>query len=137
MPTAADRGTVVCDASALVALLLDDGDAGTWATQVLRAHALAAPHLVGLEAANILRRQELAGRTSADQAAQAHADLLDLVIELWPYEPLAARSRELRGNLTVYAASYVALAELLDAPLVTLDRAIARSPGVRCRVETP
>ena len=128
---------VVCDASALVALLLDSSEAGDWATEHLTGADLAAPHLVGFEAANIVRRQELAGLVSADQTAQAHSDLLDLAIELWPYELLAIRAWELRANLSSYDASYVALAELLDAPLVTLDRRIARAPGVRCAVQVP
>ena len=55
---------------------------------------------------------------SDDQAAQAHADLLDLAIERWPYELLAARAWGLRHNLSSYDASYVALAELIDAALV-------------------
>lgn len=72
-----------------------------------------------------------------DQAAQAHADLLDLSIEMWPYEPLAQRAWELRGNLSIYDAAYVALAELLDVTLVTLDRRMASAPGPRCVMATP
>ena len=72
---------------------------------------------------------------SADHAAQAHADLLDLPIELWPYEVIAARAWELRANLTSYDASCVAVAELLDAPLITLDQRMSRAPGLRCTVE--
>lgn len=89
------------------------------------------------ESSNIIRRHELTGLVSPDQAAQAHADLLDLSIELWPYEPLATRVWELRANLSSYDASYVALAEQTDAPLVTLDRRIARAPKVRCIVSVP
>jgi predicted nucleic acid-binding protein len=128
--------TVVCDASVLVAALLDGGPTGSWAAGVLDAD-LAAPSLAVFEAANIIRRHELAVQVSGDQAAQAHADLLDLAIELWPYELLAPRAWELRQNLSSYDASYVALAEWLRAPLVTLDQRIARAPGVRCRVTTP
>lgn len=62
-------------------------------------------------------------------------------LEWWPYELRAARVWELRHNLTSdngsYVASYVALAERLDAPLVTLDRRISRAPGLRCTVMTP
>lgn len=128
---------VVCDASALVAALLDGGPDGRWATAAIREAALLAPGLASFEAANIIRRQELAGLVSSDQAAQAHADLLDLTIEQWPYELLAARAWQLRANLSVYDASYVALAELADATLVTLDRRIAGAPDVRCRILTP
>jgi predicted nucleic acid-binding protein len=127
----------VCDASALVALLLDSGPDGQWATRALSGAALAAPSLVAYETANIIRRHELAGTVSPDQAVQAHGDLLALAIEHWPYELLAARAWELRRNLSSYDASYVALAELIDATLVTLDRRIGRTPGLRCIVTAP
>jgi predicted nucleic acid-binding protein len=128
---------VVCDASALVALLLDGGPDGRWVTQALSAADLAAPSLVGFEVANVIRRHELAGLVSADQAAQAHADLLDLAIEHWPYELLAPRAWQLRHSLSIYDAGYVALAELADATLVTLDRRIGGAPGLRCATATP
>ncbi len=89
------------------------------------------------EASNIIRRLELAGHVSADQAAQAHADLIDLDVEEWPYELLASRVWQLRCNLSSYDGSYVALAEYLPATLVTLDRRIGRAPGVKCSVATP
>ena len=128
---------VVCDASALVAVLLDGGPDGRWATEAITEAELLAPALASFEAANVIRRHELAGLVSGDQAAQAHADLLDLAIEHWPYEPLAARAWELRANLSVHDASYVALAELADATLVTLDHRIGGAPGLRCAVATP
>jgi predicted nucleic acid-binding protein len=128
---------VVPDASAVVAVLLDGGDAGGWATERLAGSHLAAPCLLAYECANIIRRHELAEIVGPDQAAQAHADLLDLALESWPYELLGERVWELRSKLTAYDASYVALAELTKSTLVTLDRAIAGAPGLRCGVETP
>jgi len=128
---------IVCDASALVALLLDNGSDGRWVTEMIAGSDLAAPDLVEFEAANIIRRHELAGIVSTDQAAQAHADLLDLAIESWPYELLAARAWELRHNLSSYDASYVALAESIGAMLVTLDERISGAPGLRCRIAAP
>lgn len=128
---------LVCDASTVVAMLLDAGTEGRWAARQLVGPGLAAPTLMAYEVANIIRRQELAGAVSPDQAVQAHADLLDLAIEQWPYETVAARAWQLRRNLSVYDASYVALAELLEAKLVTLDRRISRAPGLRCAVVTP
>lgn len=127
----------VCDASALVALLLDGGMDGEWVTTALRGTALIAPSLVCFEVANIIRRHDLAGLITTDQSAQAHADLLDLSIERWPYEILATRVWELRRNLTSYDASYVALAEMTGATLVTLDRRIGRAAGPRCTISTP
>jgi predicted nucleic acid-binding protein len=103
----------------------------------LRLPDVAAPSLVIFESANIIRRHELAGHVSPDQAAQAHADMLDLAIEQWPYELLAMRARALRRHLSSYDASYVAVAELTGSTLVTLDRRIGRAPDLRCIVATP
>lgn len=128
---------LVCDASVVVAMLLDGGSEGVWAARTLAGSELATASLCRFEAANIIRRHEAAGLVGTDQAALAHVDLLDLPMTEWPYEVLADRSWALRPNLTSYDASYVALAELLDVPLVTLDRRIRRPPGVRCTVLTP
>ena len=128
---------VVCDASVVVAMLLDSGPDGRWATAALSGAALAAPNLIAFEAANIIRRHQLARLVSPDQSAQAHEDLLDLTIEQWPYELLASRAWELRRNLSIYDASYVALAELVETTLVTLDKRMGRAPGLRCTVSTP
>lgn len=98
---------------------------------------LFAPALMPFECSNIIRRHELGALVSADQAAQAHLDLVQLPVELWPYEALAARIWRLRANLTSYDAAYVALAEIFDIPLVTLDRRLQRAPGIGCAVDTP
>ena len=127
----------VADASAVVAALTDAGPPGTWATSVLTGATWFAPALMPFEVANILRRHESAALISKDQAAQAHADLLDLPVEFWPHRLIADRVWDLRHNLTAYDASYVAVAEALDADLVTLDRRIANAPGIRCRVLCP
>ncbi|MGI8983353.1 MAG: type II toxin-antitoxin system VapC family toxin [Acidimicrobiales bacterium] len=131
------RPSVVCDASALIAMLVDGGTDGEWATSVLGTADLLAPHLVLFEAANVLRRLVAAGLVSADQAAQGHVDLVDLQVELWPYELVASRSWQLRDNLSIYDASYVAVAELAGATLATLDGRIGRAPGLRCEVVSP
>lgn len=128
---------LVVDASLVVAALSDSGKDGTWAHELLGTDRLAAPHLMPVEVANILRRAVLDGDLSADSAALAHADLLDLRIDLFPYGPFAARVWELRENLTSYDAWYVALAEALKARLATLDVRLSRSPGPRCQFETP
>jgi predicted nucleic acid-binding protein len=131
------RPRVVCDASALVALLLDGGPDGEWVAGAVEGADLWAPALVRFETANVIRRHELAGVVGADVAAQAHADLVDLPIECWPYELLAERTWDLRANLSCYDAAHVALAERLQAPLITLDTWMAAAPGVRCVVATP
>ena len=129
--------TVVVDASAVVAALVDGGSDGRWAESELVGQPLAAPHLMPVEAANILRRVALAGDLSADVASLAHDDLVQLRVELFEYEPQAERVWQLRNNLTAYDAWYVALAEALGAPLVTLDERISRASGPRCEVRLP
>lgn len=129
--------TLVVDASVIVAALVDSGVDGDWALDVLAGHALAAPHHMPIEAANILRRASLAGHITPDTAALAHGDLLALRVELFPYAPLAQRCWQLRENLTTYDAVYVALAEQLDVPLATLDQRLAAATGPRCDFATP
>lgn len=132
------NGVVVTDASALVALLTDAGEEGRWVgSRIARSRLLAAPALVLLEAANAIRRRAAQGRTSWERADLAHSSLLRLPIEQWSYGLLAERAWSHRENLTMYDASYVALAEHLGAPLVTLDHAIAGAPGLDCEVLTP
>lgn len=128
--------SLVIDASAVVAALVDTGPAGTWAEGLLTA-TLVAPQLLHVEVANVLRRASAAGEISDDVASLAHADLVDLRVELIPYEAVAARIWELRHNLTAYDAWYVAVAELVDAPLATLDERLAVAPGPKCVFRTP
>jgi predicted nucleic acid-binding protein len=109
----------------------------TWADQLLATDDLAAPHVMPVEAANVLRRAAMSGEISADTAALAHADLLSLRIELFSYEPFATRVWELRDNLTPYDGWYVALAESLGAQLATLDLRLSRGSGPRCGFATP
>ena len=129
--------TLVIDASVVVAGLVDGGPVGEWAATLLASGGLAAPHLMPAEVANILRRAALAGDVSADVASLAHADLLDLRVALFPYEPFGDRVWDLRSNITAYDGWYVALAESLSAPLATLDQRLRRSPGPRCELLTP
>jgi predicted nucleic acid-binding protein len=129
--------TIVVDASVVVAALVDSGPIGGWAEVIVGEAPLAAPQLLPAEVANVLRRSAERGDISEDIAALAHADLLDLSVELFAYEPLAGRVWELHHNLTSYDAWYVALAEALDAPLATLDARLQRSPGVRCTILAP
>lgn len=90
--------TVVVDASVIVAALVDAGPIGRWAERQLQTERLAAPHLLPVEASNVLRRAELVGDLSSEIAALAHADLMDLPIELYPYEPFADRVWQLRKD---------------------------------------
>ena len=98
---------------------------------------LAAPHLMPVEAANILRRSALAGDISADVASLAHQDLVSLRLELFPYRLSATRVWELRSTVTAYDAWYVALAETLGARLASLDARLSRAGGTRCEFALP
>lgn len=128
---------LVVDASVLVTALLGLGDDGARCAALVRDADLAAPHLLQFEVANVLRRQEHRGLVDGRLAALALDALIDLRFEAWPFAPLAARAWALRSNLTAYDASYVALAEHLGTPLVTLDRHLAGAPGLRCEVIVP
>ncbi|OGQ86520.1 MAG: twitching motility protein PilT [Deltaproteobacteria bacterium RIFOXYA12_FULL_58_15] len=127
----------ILDAGLVVAALIDSGPVGRWAESYLQGESLAAPHLMPVEVANILRRSVLAGDISADAASIAHGDLLELQIELFPYEPFADRVWELRDNVTSYDAWYVALAESLPGVLVTLDARLSRAAGPQCEFALP
>lgn len=129
--------TVVVDSSVLAESLVDARNEGEWARATLAGSARAAPQLALAEASNVLRRLELAGEISRLEANSAHRDLLRLDLELFPFAPYAERIWELRFNLTCYDAWYVALAEALDCPLVTLDRRLGRASGPMCEITVP
>jgi predicted nucleic acid-binding protein len=128
---------VVLDSSAVVAALCDGGTAGVWAADHIATASIAAPELMMFEATNILRRLEGTSSITGTEASLAFEDLRSLPVETWPYEPLADRIWELRVSVTSYDAAYVALAELLEAPLVTLDRKLARATAPQCPVLAP
>jgi len=125
------------DAGVVVSALVDERAVGEWAERVLATHDLVAPHLMPFEVANVLQRSSLAGDISDDVASIAHAQMAEFSVELVPYSFLDSSAWRLRDNVTIYDASYVALAEFLDAPLATLDARLARAPGVGCRLLLP
>jgi predicted nucleic acid-binding protein len=126
---------LVVDASVLVVALADGGRDGDVARRRLRGEELAAPELVDLEVASALRRQLAAGAMDANRAEQALSDLADLPFQRASHKPLLPRCWELRDNLTIYDAAYVALAELVGGTLVTADRRLARATGPTCAIE--
>jgi predicted nucleic acid-binding protein len=127
----------VVDASVVVAALIDGSATGQWAEAVLQSSSLAAPHLMPVEAANILRRAVIARDVSADAAGLAHNDLQALPVDLYPYAPFAPRVWQLRPNVTAHDGWYVALAETMGWPLATLDVKLKASAGPRCMFLTP
>lgn len=126
---------IVVDASALAPALADDGQGGYQARARLAGEQLAAPELVVLEVASIIRRAHRAKHLDQRRAEQALGDLVVLPLRLAPHRQLLERAWALRDNATAYDAAYLALAELLDAPLITTDRSLARVPGISCAIE--
>jgi Predicted nucleic acid-binding protein, contains PIN domain len=126
---------LVVDASVLVVALADDGTDGDAARTRLRGEELAAPELLDLEVTSVLRKQRSAGLIDDRRALLALTDLRALPIQRAPHLPLLSRCWELRENLTIYDAAYVALAELLQADLLTADSRLAVAPGPRCGIE--
>ena len=126
---------LVADASVLVVALADDGPDGDQARARLRGERLALPELADLEVASVLRRQTKAGALDARRAGLALDDLAALPARRAPHRPLLPRCWELRDNLTIYDAAYVALAEAIHATLLTGDRRLATVPGPQCPIE--
>jgi predicted nucleic acid-binding protein len=129
--------SIVVDSSVLVAALVDSGPDGIWAENILAGGSLHAPDLARAEATNILRRLERANLITTPEANAARDDLMQLPVEVFPFEPFADRIWELRHNVTSYDAWYVALAEALHLPVATLDASLAKSSGVACDFLTP
>lgn len=126
---------LVVDASVVATALGDDGPDGDRARDRLAGERLAAPELVDLEVASVLRGQLRAGALDVRRAELALDDLAALPLQRAPHHALLGRCWELRDNLTIYDAAYVALAEALGVDLLTGDRRLAKAPGPRCRIE--
>jgi predicted nucleic acid-binding protein len=131
------RGLLVVDASAVVAALGPPDPKAEWAVRTMAETRTVTTQLLPFEVAAALRNMQLKGTIDTTTASSAHRDLQSLPVELWPHRPLAERAWALRESVTYYDACYIALAEKLDAPLVTLDRRLARAPGPRCAFLVP
>lgn len=127
---------IVLDASAVIELLLNTEGGRLVAARIADPDVtLHAPHLLGAEVAQVLRRYVADGSVPAAGAETALDDLVGLGVTRYAHEPFLPRVWELRSTVTAYDGFYVALAEVLDAPLVTFDRRLARAPGSRAVVE--
>jgi predicted nucleic acid-binding protein len=127
---------IVLDASAALAWLLNQPAGVRIAERITRGDAqLHAPHLLDLEIAQVLRRYVASSDISSTRVDQAFEDLKSLAIVRYPHDMLLPRIWELRSSLTAYDAAYVALAEALDAPLLTCDGKLARSHGHDAKIE--
>lgn len=127
---------IVVDASALLEVLIHTPMARTVEDRLFRPdEALHAPHLIDVELAQVIRRYAANGDIDAEDGRMALADLADFPLQRHPHEFLLPRIWQLRNNLTAYDATYVALAEVLEAPLLTRDKRLAAAAGHRARVE--
>ncbi len=117
------------DASAAVEWLLGLRLADAVGERLERDQTLHAPHLLTVEFAQVVRRYVANGDLAPQRGAEAIADLADLDVAHHPHEPLLPVIWRLRHNLSAYDAAYVALAEALDAPLLTMDPRLASAPG--------
>lgn len=126
---------IVVDASAALEVLLRTPAAAAVEERLFaRGETLHAPHLIDVEIAQVLRRYALAGEIGPERGAAALADLADLPLRRYPHDLLIARVWELRDGLSAYDAVYVALAEALEAPLLTRDKRLARAAGHGARI---
>jgi predicted nucleic acid-binding protein len=127
---------IVVDASAVLEVLLRTPRGIRLEGRLLGGdETLHAPHLIDVEVAQVLRRYAAAGDLTTARGLEALTDLADLPMARYPHEPLLERVWELRQNATACDAVYLALAEALEAPLVTCDRRLALAPGHQARVE--
>ena len=127
---------LVVDASCLYEVVAD-----TTAAEAVRARLSsdqdhAAPHVIDAEVLGVIRRHHLAGRLDPTAAAQAVDDLAQWPGERYGHRALLDRAWQLRDSLRSWDALYVALAEALDATLVTRDHRLAAARGPRCVIET-
>jgi predicted nucleic acid-binding protein len=133
--------TLVLDASVLLAALLDNSPHGYWAESIIESHGLIAPDHLLIETMNGLRRLERSGDVSRLEANVAQRDATQLAMKIIPIMPFADRIWELRHNVTSHDAAYVAIAEVLEVPLATLDLRLAgvvnANSEIGCRFVTP
>lgn len=121
---------IVVDASAIIEVLLRTGRGAAVEQRCLTAAAgLHAPHLVDAEVVSAIRRLLLEREIDLARADLAVEIFGKMRLRRWSMVPLRARMWALRGNVSAYDASYVALAERLGCPLVTCDARLARSSG--------
>lgn len=126
---------IVLDASAAVHLLLDTAAGGAVAVRLRGCSSVHVPAQFDAEVFSAIRRLALRGVLAAHEAALALDELGQLTLERWPAQPMLSRALSLRDSVGAGDALYVALAEGLDAPLLTSDGRLARSHGHRAHVE--
>lgn len=125
---------LVVDASVLFEVVADTPDAARLRTVLAADADHVAPQLIDAEVLAVIGRHHRGGALDATAARLAVDDLGDWPGERWTHRPLLVRAWQLRDNVRAYDALYVALAEALQAPLVTRDSRLAAAPGPRCEI---
>ncbi len=127
---------IVVDASALLEALLRTSAAQDVEDRLFApGQTLHAPHLLDVEVAQVIRRYAATGEINAERGRLALADLADLPVRRYAHDFLLPRIWDLQNTLTAYDAAYVALAEALDAKLLTRDRRLAAAAGHHAHIE--
>jgi predicted nucleic acid-binding protein len=126
---------LVVDASCLFEVVADTPRSGEIGTRLAADDNQAAPHVIDVEVTGVIRAQHLKGRLDRTAASQAVADLRDWPGERYGHRWLLERAWQLRDSVRGWDAFYVALAEALDATLLTLDSRLARAHGPTCRIK--
>ncbi|OGI44470.1 MAG: twitching motility protein PilT [Candidatus Muproteobacteria bacterium RIFCSPHIGHO2_01_FULL_65_16] len=127
---------IVLDASAVLEVLLRTPAAAPLEERLFDpTQTLHVPHLMDVEVAQVLRRYAASGEVEPERCRMALTDLTGFPLTRYPHDFLLPRVWELRNNLTAYDAVYVALAEALDAPMLTRDQRLANASGHHARIE--
>jgi predicted nucleic acid-binding protein len=126
---------LVVDASCLFEVVADTPRSGEISARLAADVEQVAPHVIDVEGMAVIRAQHLQGRMDGTAAAQAVADLRDWPGERFGHRWLLERAWQLRDSVRGWDAFYVALAEVFDATLLTLDARLAHAHGLTCRIE--
>jgi predicted nucleic acid-binding protein len=127
---------IVADASVILEVLLNTKAAQRIIERIFaEGESMHAPHVLDLEVAQVLRRYSATRELDPRRGQEALQDYLDFPIARYPHDVLLPRIWELRNNMTSYDAAYVALAEALNATLLTRDGALASAAGHHADVE--
>jgi predicted nucleic acid-binding protein len=126
---------LIVDASCLFEVLTGGPFADAVAERFRADDDQGAPHVVDVEVVSMIRREHGLGRLDRTAASQAVADLSTWPGERFGHQPFLGRIWQLRGAVRAWDAAYVALAEAMNAPLLTLDARLSRAPGPRCKID--
>lgn len=131
----ATEPVLVIDTSAVLEALAAHDPAPGLVERLVHDGDLHGPHLIDTEVLHALRRMTMNGAISDERATDARSDFAELALVHYPHQPLSDRVWTLRHNLTAYDATFVALAESLNTPLITCDARLASAPGHNAHIE--